>query len=131
MTSLRSYSDLSAITKKSVRANIEEQFSLPEGALDSRRKEINMYIRYTIDVLDQFYSEETNEGKKKHTNGTHHVTRHTSHVTRHTSHVTRHTSHVTRQASPVTRTPQHVEVQQSGERMTQRTDKRQHPVGPR
>jgi upstream activation factor subunit UAF30 len=43
-------SDLSAITKKFVRGNLEQQFSLGEGALESRRSEINSYIESAIEA---------------------------------------------------------------------------------
>ncbi len=41
---------MSAITKKFVRGNLEKQFSLGEGALDSRRSEINSYIESAIEA---------------------------------------------------------------------------------
>jgi chromatin remodeling complex protein RSC6 len=44
------FSDLSAITKKFVRGHLEKQFSLCEGALDSRRSEINAYIESAIEA---------------------------------------------------------------------------------
>jgi chromatin remodeling complex protein RSC6 len=43
-------SDLSAITKKFVRGILEKQFALEEGALDSRRSEINGYIESAIEA---------------------------------------------------------------------------------
>lgn len=43
-------SDLSAITKKYVRGVLEKQFELEEGALDSRRSEINGYIESAIEA---------------------------------------------------------------------------------
>ncbi len=46
-------SDLSAITKKFVRGNLEKQFALEEGALDSRRSEINGYIESAIEAFVQ------------------------------------------------------------------------------
>jgi upstream activation factor subunit UAF30 len=69
-------SDLSAITKKFVRGNLEKQFALEEGALDSRRSEINGYIESAIEAFvqpdggdekdqDQVGDEEGQGAKKK------------------------------------------------------------------
>ena len=59
MTSMRS--DLSAITKKFVRANLENHFSLGEGALDSRRSEINGYIESAIEAVAEPGCEDEDE----------------------------------------------------------------------
>ena len=55
MTSIRS--DLSAITKKFVRGNLETHFSLGEGSLDCRRSEINGYIESAIEAVAEPGSE--------------------------------------------------------------------------
>jgi upstream activation factor subunit UAF30 len=70
---------LSAITKKFVRSKLETQFSLGEGALDSRRSEINTYIESAIEACmepvcdtagdDDSTGEQGEQGAKKKRGG--------------------------------------------------------------